>query len=221
MEQTLEIIQASLRNFFSSFAAALPRFISALIILIIGWIIAKILKWAILKLLKMINFEGITHRIGINEFLMKGGIKITGSELLARLFYWIIMLGIWTAFFNTLGLDVVSGLLTRILLYIPNVIVAAILIVVGMYLAEFVSGLVVVTLRSGEVENADFFGRLTNGIVLFFVIALVLHQLGIANDLIETVVGIILGAAGLALALAFGLGGRDWAAGVIDRHLKR
>jgi len=138
----LDIIQDSLGEFFNSFAAALPRLVSGVILLVIGWIIAKIIKWGVLKLLRLIKFDNITERVGINNFLSKGGLKSTGSSLLANLFYWIIMLSIWMAFFNALGLEVVSDLLNRVILFIPNIIVACVLIVVGMYLAEFVSGLV-------------------------------------------------------------------------------
>jgi len=216
----LDIIQDSLGEFFNSFAAALPRLVSGVILLVIGWIIAKIIKWGVLKLLRLIKFDNITERVGINSFLSKGGLKSTGSSLLANLFYWIIMLSIWMAFFNALGLEVVSDLLNRVILFIPNIIVACVLIVVGMYLAEFVSGLVVAGLKSVEFEGAEAVGRAANILVMFFVVAIVLHQLGIGKEIIETIVTIVLGAMGLALAISFGLGGKKFASEVLDRYVK-
>ena len=217
--EVLKIVEQSLSNFFDSAASFLPTLIGALVILIIGWIIAKIIKWTVLKLLKTVGFDNLTNRIGINTYLSKGGIQKSSSELIAALVYWIIMLSILTAFFNTLGLEVVSNLLSSVILFLPKVIVACVLLVVGMYLAEFVSGLVVGALKSGDVANAELFGNIANGVIMFFVFSFVLHELGIGKEIIETVVGIVLGALGLALSLSFGLGGREWAANTIHKYL--
>ncbi|MFK8102724.1 MAG: hypothetical protein AB8G15_09370 [Saprospiraceae bacterium] len=217
--EVFKIVEQSLSNFFNTAASFLPTLVGALIILIIGWMIAKIVKWVILKLLKTLKFDQLTNRLGINDYLLKGGIKKTSSNLLASLVYWIIMLSILTAFFNTLGLEVVSTLLSSVILFLPKVIVACILLVVGMYLAEFVSGLVVGALKSGDVANAALFGNIAYSAVMFFVFSFVLHQLGIGQEIIETVIGIVLGALGLALALSFGLGGREWASNTINKYL--
>ena len=218
--EAFEIIRTSLLQFFNSFATALPKLISGIILLAIGWLIAKVIKWLVSKLLKLIQFDNMTDKIGINNFLRKGGLELRGSSIVANLFYWIIMLSVWTAFFNTLGLVVVSDLINQLILYIPNIIVACVLIVGGMYLAKFLSGLVVASLKTGGIQNANLFGQITYNGILFFVAALVLHQLGIGRSLIETIAGIVLGSLGLALALAFGLGGKKWAAEIYDRYLK-
>ncbi len=221
MDKPLNIIETSLSNFFTTVGEFGPRLISALIILIIGWIVAKLIKWAVMKVLNTIGFDGITEKVGINSFLMKGGIKQTSSGLIATLFYWIIMLSIWLAFFNTLGLEVVSNLLNDVIQFIPNIIVACLLLVVGMYLAEFVSGIVVGTLKAGDYENTDLMGRIAYGAVTFFTVAIALNQLGIGQGIIQSVVNILLGGLGLGLALAFGLGGREWAADMINKHLRK
>ncbi len=204
----------------NTFTSSLPTLINALVILIIGWIIAKMVKWAMQKVLKAVNFDSITDKVGINKYLQQGGIKKGSTGLVSTLVYWMIMLTVLTAFFNTLGLDVVSNLFNDIIMYIPRILVGCLLFVVGMYMAEFVSGLVVGALKSGGVANAETFGKFANFAVMFFVVSIVLSQLGIGGGIIETLVGIVLGALGLALSLAFGLGGKDWAAGVIDRYLK-
>ena len=204
----------------NTFTSSLPTLINALVILVIGWIIAKMVKWAVQKILKAVNFDSITDKVGINGYLQQGGIKKGSTGLVSTLVYWMIMLTVLTAFFNTLGLDVVSNLFNDIIMYIPRILVGCLLFVVGMYMAEFVSGLVVGALKSGGVANAETFGKFANFAVMFFVVSIVLSQLGIGGGIIETLVGIVLGALGLALSLAFGLGGKDWAAGVIDRYLK-
>lgn len=214
----IAIVQQALINFFNTAAAFMPKLIGALIILIIGWILAKIVKWAAARILKAVRFDALTDRLGINSFLKKGGMTQSSAGVLSSLVYWVIMLAVLNVFFNSLGLEVVSNLLNDVILYIPNILVGCLLLVVGMYLAEFVSGLVVGALRGAGFENAELMGNITNYAIMFFVVSIVLTQLGIAEDIIETIVGIVLGALGLALSLAFGLGGREWAAKVLDKY---
>ena len=204
----------------NSAAEALPGVLSAFIILIIGWIVAKMFKWAIQKVLKAVNFDSITDKVGINKYLQQGGIKKGSTGLVATLGYWMVMLTVLNLFFNSLGIEQVSDLFNQIVMYIPKILIGCLIFVVGMYMAEFVSGLVVGALRTGGVANAESFGKAANFAVMFFVVSIVLSTLGIGGGIIETLVGIILGSLGLALSLAFGLGGKDWAAGMIDRYLK-
>ncbi len=219
--KVIDEIQKSLQNTFGKIGDFLPTLISALIILIIGWIIAKIIKWALLKLLRAVKIDNVADRVGINGYLAKGGIRKKSSGLIATLGYWTVMFTVLTMFFNTLGLDVVSNLLTEVISYIPNIIIACLLLIVGMYLAEFVSGLVVGALKGGDFENPEFVGRIAYGAVMFFTIALVLDQLGIGQNIVNTVVTVIMSGAGLAFAIAFGLGGKDWAAGIMNKYLKK
>lgn len=216
MNSTIDILRESLSAFFTKAAEFLPNLLGALLILLVGWIIAKIVQWSIQKLLKIVKFDSLIEKAGANKFLMKGGIKKTGSNLMASLFYWIIMLTVLVTFFNSLGLDVVSNLLNSVILYIPNIIISCVLLVVGMYLAEFVSTLVVAALRNGNVQNAETFGKIAQGAVMFFVGAIVLTQLGIAESVITTIVQMTLGGVALALAIAFGFGAREWAGGVVN-----
>lgn len=219
--QVIDEIQKSLQNTFGKIGDFLPTLLSALVILIIGWFIAKMIKWALIKVLRAIKIDTVADNVGINGYLAKGGIKKNASGLIATLGYWTIMFTVLTMFFNTLGLDVVSNLLTDVISYIPNIIIACLLLIVGMYLAEFVSGLVVGALKGGDFENPDMVGRIAYGAVMFFTIAIVLDQLGIGANIVNTVVTVIMSGAGLAFAIAFGLGGKDWAAGIMNKYLKK
>lgn len=217
----IEAIQASLTQAFGNMGSFASKLIGALIILLIGWIIAKIIKWAAYKLLKIVKFDNIADKVGINSFIQKSGIKGTSASLLSKLVYWIVMFTTLTLFFDALGLTVVTDLLKTVINYIPNVLIACILLIVGMYLAEFVSGIVVSTLRTGEYDNPDLMGRIAYGAVMFFVGAIVLDQLGIGSSIVNTVVTVVTSGLGLALAIAFGLGGKDWAADVINKNFRK
>jgi len=212
-------IQVALQNTWSTIAGFVPTLISALIIWIIGWFIARSLRWAATKVLKAVQFDDLADRLGINEFLGKGGMKHKASSLIATLIYWIIMFTVLVMVFNTLGLEVVSDLLNKVILFIPNIIVACILLVVGMYLAEFVSGLVAGALKGGNFSSPDMVAKIAYYAVMFLTVTLALNQLNIGDGIIDNIVQIVLGALGIALALAFGLGGRDWAKKQIDNYL--
>ncbi len=217
----IDEIAKSLQNMFSRIGDILPTLISALIILILGWLIAKVIKWLLLKLLRAINVDTLADKVGVNDYLVKGGVKKKTSGLLATLGYWIVMFTMLTMFFNTLGLDVVSNLLTDVVHYLPNIIVACLLLIVGMYLAEFVSSLVVAALKGGDFDSPHVVGKIAYTAVLFFTVALVLDQLNIGGDIIRNVVTVIMSGAGLAFAIAFGLGGKDWAASLLNKYLRK
>lgn len=213
-------IQASLQNTFDSVATFLPNLFGALLILLIGWLIARSLKWALYKVLKTVKFDDLGEKVGVNKYLSKAGIKTGASGIISKLGYWIVMFTVLILFFNQLGLETVSGLLEDVIKFIPNIIVACILLIVGMYLAEFVSGLVIAALKGGDFDNPNLVGRIAYGAVMFFTVALVMNQLGIAPDLVNNVVSIILGGLGIAVAIAFGLGGKDWAGRLINKYTK-
>jgi len=216
----LSQIQQSLQGSFDSIATFLPSLFGALIILLIGWLIARSLKWALYKVLKTVKFDDLADNVGVNSYLHKGGIKQGASGVISKLGYWIVMFTVLILFFNKLGLTTVSDLLSDVIKFIPNIIVGCVLLIVGMYLAEFVSGLVIAALKGGDFDNPNLVGRIAYGAVMFFTVALVMNQLGIAPDLVNNVVSIILGGLGIAVAIAFGLGGKDWAGRLINKYTK-
>lgn len=214
--QFLDAIKASLTNTFNTVGEFLPKLFSALIILLVGYIIAKIIKWAAYKLLKTVKFDSLADKVGVNSFLAKGGLKTRASGLMAKLVYWIIMFTTLTLFFDALGLEMVTDLLKTVIAYIPNILISCVLLIVGMYLAEFVSGIAVAALKGGDFTNPELVGRIIYFAVMFFVVAIVLDQLGIGQNIIQTIVTAITGGAGLAFAIAFGWGGKDKAKQIIE-----
>lgn len=210
-------IQEALTSTLTTAGEFVPKLIGAIVIFLIGWIVAKILRTIINKVLKAVKFDDIADSIGINGFLAKGGLKKRASGMLSTLVYWIVMFVTWGLVFDSMGLEVVSNLLTDVVQYIPNVIVACILLVVGTYLAQFVSGLVSASLKASGFKNEELVTKVAYGAVMFFTVVLVLNQLGIGQGILDKVVSIVLGGLGLGLAIAFGLGGKDWAADMIKK----
>lgn len=203
-------IKESLGSTFDGFAAFIPKLFGALVILLIGWLIARAIKFALSKVLKAVNFDALTEKVGINGYMAKAGMKARGSDLIAKLGYWIVMLTVLIMFFNSLGLEAVSGLLNDAVQFIPNIIVACILLVVGMYIAQFAQGLAVGALKAGGFDKADLVGKIAYGSIMFLIVTMVLNQLHIGDGIIDKVISIVLGALGLGLSIAFGLGAQDW-----------
>ena len=130
------------------------------------------------------------------------------------------MLTVLILFFNKLGLPEVSGLLSDVIAFIPKLIVGCILLIVGMYGANFLRDLAVSTLKAGGFSSPNLVGNIAYGGVMFLVVSMVLNQLGIGGDIVNTLVTSVLGGLSIAAAIAFGLGGKDWAAKQINKVSK-
>ena len=217
----VETITRSLAETFNGFAAFIPKLFGAIIILLIGWLIARAIKFALSKILKALKFDDLTEKVGINGHLANAGMNSRGSDLIAKLGYWVVMFTVLILFFNSLGLGMVSDLLSDVIKFIPNIIIACILLVIGMYLAQFVQGLVLAALNTGGFSNPAMVGKIAYGAIMFLVITMVLNQLGIGEGILDNIISIVVGALGLALSIAFGLGGVEWAKGMLGKITKQ
>jgi len=208
----LEPIRASLHLV----GAFLPRILLAILILIIGWLLARVVRFAIVKTLRAVNFDIVTQKAGIDHFLQQGGSDIDTIRVLGGLFYWLVILAALMIAFNTLDLAYVTDLIGRIVLFVPRVMIAVVILVFGSYFARFVATALTTYLRNLGVGEAGLLGRLTLYAIMVFVVMIALDQLGLGDIIRETFL-IIVGAIALGLALAFGLGGQRRAAELIER----
>lgn len=217
LQEIQDVLLESYNTFFNELAAFLPSLIGAILILIIGWIIAKLIKTASIKLLKLIRLDVVTEKAKIDKFLKDGGSKSSAIDILGSIIYWLIMLIVILAGLNTLGLSVASELFNQIILYIPNVLVAVLALIFGIFLAGFIAQVVITYLSNIGVTNASIIGAIAKYAIILFVVSLALTQLSIGEQLVTNAFLLLFGAACLALGLAFGLGGKEWAAGVIEK----
>ena len=208
----LESIRESLRQI----GAFLPRLLLAIVILIIGWLVAKAVRFAIVKALRTINFNVVTEKAGIDHFLKQGGADIDTVRVLGSLSYWLVILAALMIASNSLDLAYVTDLIGRIVLFVPKVMVAVVILVFGVYFARFVGAALTTYLRNIGVGEAGLVGRLALYAIVVFVIMIALDQMGL-GDIIRQAFLIIVAAVALGLALAFGLGGQKRAAELIER----
>jgi len=215
MKEQVQIFLESSQQFLNEIAVALPKIIGALLILLIGWIIAKLLKKAIVKLLHLVKLNKLSEKVGIEKFLKEGGLKQTAVDLIGSLFYWIIMLTVILAIFNSLQLNSAQDLFNSIILFIPNIIVALVILLFGLYAARFIANVLSSSLKNMNDKTAELIEKIAYFSIVIFTVFLVLGQLKIAQDIITNAFILVFGAICLAFGLAFGLGGKESAAEVL------
>lgn len=219
--QTFDITLEPLRALLYQVGVFLPRLLIAIGVLIVGWLLAKAFRFAVVKALRALNFPVLTERAGIDNFLQQGGTDKDATALFGWLAYALVILASLIVAFNSLELTQVTDLLGKILLFVPRLLVALLVIVFGSYFARFAGNAVASYCASAEVSDAELIGRLMQYGVMAFVILLAVDHLDIGGGLIQRTFLILLTGIVFALALAFGLGGRDRAAHLIERWFPR
>jgi len=196
--------------------AYLPVLLGALVILIVGWIVAKAIRRLVDWLLKTIRFDALADKAGISEILRKGDLKITAREVVSSIVYWLIIIMVLVMTVDALGLPKSSDILESLFAYVPKVIAALLVLVVAMFLASFVSGIVRTAAGNANLPKPEILAGISRWAIIIFAVTISLEQLGIAPLLVTATFNIILGGIVLALALAFGLGGKDAAAKYLE-----
>ena len=196
--------------------AYLPVLLGALIILIVGWMVAKAIRRLVDWLLKTVRFDAMADKTGISEVLRKGDLKITAREVVSGLVYWLIIIMVLVMTVDALGLPKAADVLASLFAYIPRVIAALLVLVVAMFLASFVSEIVRTACGNAKLPRPELIAGISRWAIVIFAVTIAMEELGIAPLLVGTAFNIILGGIVLALALAFGLGGKDAAARYLE-----
>jgi len=217
MRDQFVLILDSLQNSWYQVAAFTPRLVVALLLLIVGWLLARGAEWVTIRVLRTVRVEEAAEHTGLDDFLLRGGVRFTVVTLIGRTIYWGILLMFALAMFNLLGLTMGDDLMARLVGYVPNVVAGMIVLVFGSLGARFVRGLVEAYLNNVGVKEAGSLGILVYGALLGFVAILALEQLGIDVSLLSSAFQLAFGGLCLGLALAFGLGGRAWAESILER----
>ena len=200
-------------------AAFLPQLAAALGLLLAGYAIAKMVERGADRALHRIGFDRWMREGGVTEALQRAGTTLDPSTALAKLVFWTVMLLVILLAANALGLVVVSTLFSELLAYIPNVIAAVIILILGIVLGEFVKDLVLAS--AGALPGGRTLARAAKAAVIVLAVFMGLEQLGIAQDIVLVAFIAVVGAAALAAGIAFGLGGRDVAAEITRQWYER
>jgi hypothetical protein len=210
-----------LKAFWVEFSALLPRLTGALILLILGWIVARVVRKMLIKILKFIRLDVAAEKTGVDDVLIQGGIHFTTVTILANLAYWFIILTVTLAVLNSFGLQSALEMFNKIVAYVPRLIVGVLVLMFGALFAKFVQGVASTYLNNIGIQGAQIFSTIAQWAVLIFIGSVALDQLAIGGQILASGFQIAFGALCFALALAFGLGGREWAAHILEKMWKK
>lgn len=195
--------------------AALPRILGFVIILIVGWFIAGLIAGALAGVLRAMRFNDLADRAGINSFVRNMGLRTDAAGFLGDLARWFMRLLTLVVAFDALGLPAVSEVLRQFLLWLPNLIVALVILVIAGLAANALANLVRGATAQGGFGNPDLLATIARVAVWSFGVIVAVNQIGVAETLVNTLFMGLIGALALALGLAFGIGGRDTAAEIV------
>src|SRR5258708_6900345 len=219
--QQYDLLRGSAREFTHQIAAYLPRLLLALVVVAVGWLFAKAVRFAVEKGMRAINFTVLTERAGTDNFLQQAGLKGDTTTLFGLVAYWVAILATLMIAFNGLGATYIADLLGRVVLFTPKLVVAMLVVVFGSYCARVVGGAVYTYCVDAQIPDADLLGRIARYLIVIFVVMIALAQVEVGSDIVQRTFLILLAGLVLALALAFGLGGKEWAAAMLERWWPR
>jgi hypothetical protein len=189
--------------------AFLPRLLGALVILLLGWLLAKAVEALATRGLRAVRFNEVADRAELDRFLARAGVRLDPAAVVGTLAYWFLLLIFVGAAFNAFGLPQATAVINQIVAYLPNVAVALVVLLAGALLAQFAATLVRGASRTARVGDPDLLATLARAAVLAFAVLIALNQLQIGATIVNTLFVAVVGMLALAGALAFGLGGRD------------
>ena len=198
----------------------LPNFFSFILILVSGLVVGVILRTVLLRFFRVIGLDKFSERSGIVAVLQKGGIREPISLVLAKLISWIVIVGFTIFALNALKVPAIGQVLEEFILYLPNVFVGLIILFFGYLLSNFLGRAVLIAGVNAGIRISGVIAKLTKLTVFVLAVTMALEQLGIGQGTIVIAFAIIFGGVVLALAIAFGLGGRDIAHDYLERKLK-
>src|ERR671928_1343139 len=204
-----------LQNALSTFLSYIPQLIGAIVILIIGYIVAKVLQAVVGRVLQAVGFDGWMEKGGIKQFFDRAQSNETPHSILGKLVFWFVFIIALTMAADALGIPQVSAVLGQLIAYIPNIIAAILILILAALLANFISGIV------RGATGSEVLASVARYAIIIYAAFAALTQLGIAVQLTANTFLILLGALGLALAIAFGIGGREVARDLVEKAYNR
>lgn len=216
ISEWFDVVVQGVLDSFESFWNYLPSIIAAIVIFSIGWILAKITKRIVIKFLELSQIEPFAEKVGLSTALKRVGTTISPAELLGEIVRWAVVLVFLNPTVEVLGLSQVNVLINGTLAYIPKVIVAVLILMLGAIFADLTSQFVHGAAAALGTGAANALEVVTKYSILTFVILAALSELGIAETLIATLFTGFVAMIAIAGGLAFGLGGKDLAADILE-----
>jgi hypothetical protein len=217
MQNQIDIFLMSLNDFWGQVATFFPKLLAVIVILFFGWLCAKAACVVVKRFLSLVRFDQFADKSGLEHFLSHSGVDLTMSGVISMVVYWLVILLFVITGANSLGLTEVAGMLNALANYLPRIIVAILIMIFGTLLARFVNRLIFAWLHGIKFDGALAISTTAEYAIQIFALFVALEQLGIGTQLLTALFVIVFGAVFLALAIAFGLGGKERAAKILEQ----
>jgi hypothetical protein len=197
-----------------------PNLVVAIVVVLIGWGIGSLFGKVVAQIIKALKIDEALRKAGVEDFLNKGGLGLNSGSFLGGLVRWFVILVFLIGAFEILHLSQVTAFLRDILGYLPQVIVAVLMLIAAGLVADAMKKIVLSSAMTAEVSSAGFLATVTKWVIWIFAILVALSQLGIASGFVQTIFTGLVVALSLGLGLSFGLGGQEAAARLIEKVSK-
>jgi len=216
-----KVVTQPLRDVFQKLVAFLPNLLTGIIVFAIGLVVAWLVKILVVRIVRLLKLEAAFTRSGLTDALQRMAVKDTPDKLIGRMFFWLVTLLFFVLALSAMRVPVIDQLLERFLLYLPNVLIALIIMTLGYFLGNFLGRAALIASVNAGVRLSALLSKGVKTVILLFAFAMALEQLGIGRSTVIAAFTIVFGGAVLALALAFGLGGQDLARRLLEKRLKK
>lgn len=217
LETWSDVLTQSFQNLWLGVIGYVPHIIVAILIFVLGWVLGSVLGRVVAQLVRTVKLDSALQSAGAGELLSRAGFQLNSGAFLGGLVKWFFIIAFLVASFDVLGLAQVNEFLQDVVLsYLPQVIVAALILIVAAVVANVTEQVVVGSAKAAEMSHANFFGSVARWSIWVFAIIIALSHLGIAPAFMQILFTGIVVMLALAGGLAFGLGGRDAATRFID-----
>jgi hypothetical protein len=212
-----DVFTRSLQSVWYGVVNFLPNLVIALIIFAIGWVLAALIEKLVENIFRALKIDSALKSAGLEEVVKRAGHNMNSGVFVGALVKWFVVVVFLMASFDVLGLSQVNSFLRDVVNYLPTVIVAVLILMVAVVVANAMQRVVVASARAAHVKAAELLGRITKWAIWIFALLTALFNLGVAPALIQTVVMAVFAGGALAIGLAFGLGGKEVAQRILER----
>lgn len=215
LDSWTQSLVGAMSTLWQKIAAFIPNLIGALVVVVVGFVVARLLDALLSKLLAKLGLDRLIQGTGLNKMMARVGVKVPISTLIGKIIYWFVLLVFLVSALESLGLERISATLDTLALYVPKVFAAALVLVAGLLLAQLLNSVVSGAAEGVGIDYASALGRIAQGLVIIISISVAIGQLEIKAELLNYVIVIVLLSVGIAVALAIGLGCRGIAAQIV------
>lgn len=210
-----ETLLTIMTTLWAKLAGFLPNLLGAIVLLVIGYFLSRMVGFILAKGLDKAGFNKLSQKVGVAAILARANIPLAAADIVGKLAFWLIMLTFLVTATETLGLPRVSETLDEFVLYLPKVIAAALILIIGLFVAHFVRDLIRGGAEGIGIEYAKPLSSAVYGILFVVIVSLAIGQLEVDTGLLDNIISIVLATIGIAAALSLGLGTRELAANIL------